>query len=241
MPTSIAIVIASAAMGVIITVYGVIADIGILAGVGLADAFTSLIFIPVIAVHSKKRHRISARRDALLVWQYASYEAEEIAAREAKKIRRTSRGLSVLASISLMVIFAPFTIILENPETKKLLLYIGMIAALLPFTSLYIAPAVTVRQIKKAPTVTIIGRDYILLNNRYIGINDRAELTLVEAEVKKSALVEDEGKRSALFVTYTFRMKYGNIMHFTVEVPIPNGRQAEATEFAGRLNAGRAG
>lgn len=235
MPSSIIILIGSAVLGIIALVCGIIADIDILFGLGLADAFMSLIFIPVFYLRAKKRRRIFARQDALIIWQYAPYEAEHIAAMEAKKVRKSSVGLSVLACVCLVIIFAPFIVIIEDTATKHLLLYIGIIAALLPFTSLYIAPAYTVRQITKIPSVTIIGRDYILLNNRYIGINDRAALTLVDAVVKTGGIAY--GGVSALFLTYTFLMRYGNIMHFTVDVPIPGNCTADAVRFAEGLQA----
>ncbi len=235
MPGSIAILIGSAALGIIAFVCGIIADLDILFGVGLAEAFLSLILIPVLYLRAKKRRRIFARQDALLIWQYEPNETEHIAAAEAKKVRKSSVGLSILACVCLMIIFAPFIVIIEESSTKELLLYIGIIAALLPFTSLYIAPAYTARQITKAPSVTVIGRDYILINNRYIGINDRASLTLVDAAVKTGSRAY--GGSHALYLTYTFLMKYGNIMHFTVEVPIPGSRKTEAADFAESIKA----
>jgi hypothetical protein len=129
-----------------------------------------------------------------------------------------------------VVIFAPFPVIIEDPATKQLLLYIGIAAALLPFTSLLIAPAYTSRQITRDLSVTVIGRDYVLLNNRYIGINDRTSLTLVDAEIKMGGDTTTGGVTS-LFLTYTFTMKYGNIMHITAEVPIPGSRTMEAHRF----------
>jgi hypothetical protein len=43
--------------------------------------------------------------------------------------------------------------------------------------------------------MTIVGRDYILMNNRYIGINDRAKLTLVNARA-----VTGENSTAKLFL-----------------------------------------
>jgi hypothetical protein len=238
MPGSIIILIGTAAVGAIAVVFGLVTDIDIVFALGLADAFLSLIFIPVFYMRAKKRQRIFARQDALLIWQYAAFEAAHIAATEAQKIRKTSIRLSVLASVCLAIIFAPFTVILEDAGAKQLILYIGIAAVLLPFTSLFIAPACTVRQITRIPSVTVIGRDYILLNNRYIGINDRASLTLADAEVKTVGNAA-AGGRTALFLTYTFTMRYGTIMHFTVEVPIPGNRMTEAAGFAEYVKAGQ--
>lgn len=234
MPASIIILIGSAAMGIIALAFGIAADNGVLFGLGLADAFISLLLIPVFYVRANKRRRIFARQDALLIWQYEPYEAAHIAAATAKKVRKSSVGLSILACVCLSIIFAPFIVIIEDTTTKYLLLYIGIAAALMPFASLLIAPAVTVRQITLMPSMTVIGRDYILINNRYIGINDRASLTLVDAVVKSGSGMT-LGGGSALFLTYTFLMRYGNIMHFTVEVPIPGNRITEAVRFAESL------
>lgn len=236
MAGSIVVLIGTAALGAIAIVYGLMAEMNILFALGLTDAFLSLILIPVLSIRNKKKRRILARRDTLLVWQYASYEAAHIATLEAKKTRKTSLKLSVLACICLAVIFAPFTVIIEEAATKELILYIGIAAALLPFSSLYIAPAYTIRQITRVPSVTVIGRDYILLNNRYIGINDRTSLTLVDAEIKRGAGSKASASYiNTLYLTYTFTMKYGTIMHFTVEVPIPGNRTAEAQRLIDNL------
>jgi hypothetical protein len=231
MPNSIVILIGTAVLGVIAIIFGLLVDMNIVFALGLTDAFISLILMPVFYTRGKKMQRIFNRQDALLVWQYAPYEAAHIAGLEAKKTRKASVKLSILACVCLAVIFAPFPVIIEDAATKQLLLYIGIAAALLPFTSLLIAPAWTSRQITKDPSLTVIGRDYILLNNRYIGINDRASLTLVDAEIKTGGNTATGGF-TALFLTYTFTMKYGSIMHFSVEVPIPGSRAKEATEFA---------
>ena len=236
MPGSIIVLIGTAAAGVIAVVFGLVSDIQLLFALGLADVFLSLILIPVFYMRGKKRRRILDRQDALLVWEYASYEAAHIAALEAKKTRKSSVKLSIVACVCLSVIFTPFTVIIENAAAKELILYIGIAAAVLPFTSLYIAPACTVRQITRLPSVTVIGYDYILLNNRYIGINDRPSLTLVDAEIKSGA-----GSKAAaryikvLSLTYTFTMKYGSIMHFTVDVPIPANGTVEAQRFVENL------
>jgi hypothetical protein len=230
MPGSIGVLIGTAVLGLIAIVFGVRADLNILLALGIADTFISLILIPVFYSRAKKKRWIYARRDALLVWQYAPFEAAHIAERVAKDIRKTSLKLSILVSICMAVIFAPFTVILEDAAAKELILYISITAVLLPFSSLLIAPAYTTHKITKDPSLTVIGRDYILLNNRYIGINDRASLMLTDSEVRTGGNAET-GSFTSLYLTYTFRMRYGNIMHFPVEVPIPGSRTMEAHRF----------
>ena len=230
MPKNIVAMIVIAALGAIAAVYGGVSGSGAFLAAGLAVAFLLLVFIPVFYIRAKKRRRLFSRQDALLVWNYAPHEAERIAKREAGKTRRQSVRLSILASVCLAIIFAPFIVITESAGTRLLLLCIGIAAMLLPFISVAAAPSYTAAQIKKIPSVTIIGRDYILLNNRYIGINDRGGLMLVSAEVRAG----DSGI-AALLLTYTFLMRYGNVIHYTVEAPVPWGRNDEAMQFAESL------
>jgi hypothetical protein len=232
MPKHITALIAVSVLSTIAAVYGGVAGREGYLAIGLAAAFLSLIFIPVFYIRAKKRRRLYARQDALLVWDYAPSEAERIAAREAIRIRKTSIRLSILVSVCMAIIFAPFVALAETPLARYLLLYIGVISVLLPFSSVYIAPAYTVSLIKRVPSLTIVGRDYILINNRYVGINDRAELKLVSAGVKHGGDGEE-----ILQLTYKFRMKYGNPISFPVDIPIPWGRSEQAVQFAERHRA----
>lgn len=210
-------------------VYGGITGREGLLAAGLTIAFLSGIFAPIIHIRARKKARIRDRQDALLIWYYSLNEAARIAEQEAKKTRKSSIAISILMCICLIIIFLPFTVITQAPENRFLIIYIGAIVALLPFTSVFLAPMYTANQILKQPSVTIIGRDYILVNNRYIGINDRAELTLKGAAVKLSP----DGT-GVLSLDYTFKMRYGH-MHYTAGVPIPQGRIAEAEQFKDRL------
>jgi hypothetical protein len=241
MSRGIGLLIGSAVLGALAIIFGLVSDTNILFALGLADTFLSLLLIPVFVTRDKKRARISLREDALLVFQYSADEAARIAAVEAKKTRTSSIKLSILACICLAVIFAPFPVILENQIARELVFTIGIVVAVVPFLSLVLAAFSVVRQITKEPSVTVVGRDYILLTNRYLGINDRTSLTLVDAEVKaggnayrkKNTRKKDGAQgRKALYLTYTFTMKYGSIMHFTVEVPIPEACAEEARRFA---------
>ena len=219
MPKHIIAFIVVAALGAAATVYGGVCGSDAALGVGLPVGFLSLLFIPILYVRANKRRRLFARQDALLVWDYAPYEAERIAAGEARKTRKTSVQLSVLMAVCLAILFAPFIFFVEIPQSaRQLLMIIGPVTVLLPFASIYFAPAYTVSQIRRCPCRTIIGPDYILLSNRYIGINDRADLRLVRAEVKHGA-----GGEETLQLTYTFKMKYGNPHQLSCRCPDPIG------------------
>jgi hypothetical protein len=232
MPKHIAVLIAVGSLGTISAVYGGVSGESIFLGAGLPIAFLSLLFIPILYARADKRRRLFNRQDALLIWSYAPHETEQIAKLEAENTRKQSVRLSVLASVCLAVIFAPFVFLSEADGTRLLLVCIGVAAVLLPFISVAIAPAYTASQIKRIPSMTIVGRDYVLMNNRYIGINDRAKLTLVSARAKTG----DNGT-AKLILTYTFLMKYGNPLHYTVEVPVPWDRQDEAVRFADSIQA----
>ena len=230
MPSSVVALLVVAVLGALTAVYGGIQGSEGLLAAGLAVGFLSLILAPVLNQRANKRMRLFGRQDALLVWNYAPYETERIAASESRKTRKTSIRLSILSAVSLAVIFASFAVIAESDQARTLLLYIGTAAVLLPFISVWLAPAYTAAQIRKIPSTTIIGHDYILLNNRYIGINDRGGLTLVGAEVKQGS----DGAGTLLLI-YKFRMKYGSLMSFPVGVPIPQGQSVQAEQFAERL------
>jgi hypothetical protein len=227
MPRTTKVLLLISALGAIAAVYGGVSVNEACLAIGLVVAFMALLFAPVIHIRAKKRQRLFERQGALLVWEYSQSEAERIAAREAKKTKKTSIQLSVVAAVCLAIIFAPFVALSETQATRYLLLGLGIAAVILPFTSIYFAPAYTVSLIKKIPSVSIIGRDYILMNNRYLGINDRADLRLVHAAVKPGADGEE-----CLTLTYKFRMKYGNPISFPVNVPIPGGRNDQAKQFS---------
>lgn len=225
MPTSTYILIIIAVISAGAAVYGgTTGGEGLLAA-GLSIAFLSGIFAPIIHIRARKKARIRERQDALLIWRYGIQETDCIAEREAKKTRKSSISISILMCVCFIIIFLPFAVIIQAPENRFLIIYIGAIVALLPFISVYLAPMYTANQIRKQPSVTVIGRDYIIINNRYIGINDRAELTL-----KGAAIKPNPDGTGVLTLDYMFRMRYGH-MHYKADVPIPQGRVAEAEQF----------
>lgn len=206
-------------------VYGVLSQYEIILAIGLSCSFLLTVFIPVLWCRGNKKQRITQREDALLAWQYSYEEIDRIATMEGRKTRKASIGISILLFICIAIIFAPFIVITKNQNTRAILLIIGVIAALLPFFSIFIAPAVTMAAIRKTPSMTIVGRDYILMNNRYLGINDRASLKIRDVQTQQTP----EGMN--LVVTYNFRMKYGNCMDYPVMIPVPRGREIEAEIF----------
>jgi hypothetical protein len=67
---------------------------------------------------AEKRRRLFSRQDALLIWSYAPHETEQIARAEAERTRKQSVRLSVLASVCLAIIFAPFVFLSESDSTR---------------------------------------------------------------------------------------------------------------------------
>ena len=216
------------ALGAIVAVYGGVTGTEEILGAGVAAAALPYAFMPVLYQRSKKKERLKSRVDALLVWEYCLDEAERIAVHEMKRTRKSSVGLSILLAVCLAIIFAPFIVIAETAEIRSLLLGIGLAAVFLPFLSIYLAPAYTASQIRKTPCLTIVGHDYILVCNRYIGINDRGDLKL-----KTAGVATRDHYFPVLVLVYTFRGRYGGRINYTVEVPIPQDRVDEAERFAG--------
>jgi hypothetical protein len=233
MPKATTVLIVIASLGAAAALYGIVTGLEASLAAGLALTFIALLMIPVLNQRAKKKRRFMDRRDALLVWEYAAYETQAIAADAVKKVRKTSLRLSISFSVCLAIIFTPFVALTKTGEVRFLILFIGILAVLLPFSSLCFAPAYTSSLIRRIPSLSIIGRDYILMNNRYLGINDRADLKL------KTASVVTRGGGAVLTLVYTFRAKYGGRIEHIVEVPIPGGRLDEAKRFADSHQAQR--
>ena len=142
--------------------------------------------------------------------------------------------MSILLSICLAIIFAPFVALADSEGLRILFIVIGAAAVVLPYLSIWLAPAYTAAQIRKTPCLTIVGLDYILVCNRYIGINDRMDLKL-----KTAGVTTRDGGFEVLVLVYTFRGRYGGRIDITVEAPIPRGRTEEAGRFTENRKAAR--
>lgn len=214
-----------------VAVYGGVTGSDAYLAVGLGCAFVLAVFIPVYYLRLAKKRRITGRTDALLCWEYSHREADIAAAQQAKEVRRSSRGLVILMCVCVGIIFAPFVVITPDHDVRTLLLWIAIPVTLSPLLALLIAPAVVSSTVRRPPCVTLVGRDYILLTNRYLGVNDRFGLQLAEAAI------QDAPSGPRLRVIYTFQMKYGRCIPFPVVIPIPRGQEEEAAAFVQDMGA----
>lgn len=218
---------AAALLGTTAAIYGGVSGSEVLLAMGLVVGFISLLLLPVLRQQVTKRRRLADGRDALLVWTYTDSETAGIARREAVKMRKYSFRLSLLFFVCLALMTAIFAEVVQSAEAKRLVLILGAVAAVMPFVSLLLAPAYTTACIRKSPSRTVIGSSYIQVNNRYLGINDRADLKLKTAGVGTTA----DGA-AALVLVYTFKAKYGGRIPYTLYVPIPQDKIEEARLFA---------
>ena len=209
-----------------VAVYGGATGSEALLGTGLAGALLCLVLIPAYAVRVSRKNKISVRKDGIICFKYSLAEAEEIAAAAKPDIRRRSIRISAALSICLAVIFAPFVLLSLQPGfNAPPLPPIAIPIIILPWASVLIAPAVTVYNIRKAPCVSFVGRNCLLITNRYMGINDRCAL---EADAVRFEAGKD-GNLATLQVRYRYRAGRvpTKIQHW-VKVPVPRGREAEA-------------
>jgi hypothetical protein len=131
--------------------------------------------------------------------------------------------------VCLVVIFVPF-VVLSMQEDSGLppMLPVALPVVLLPWLAVPVVPAVVARKIRRYPCVTLVGPDYILVANRYLGINDRHDLTAVETRYEPSP----DGGMATLRVRYRFKVgRVTTLIHRWVDVPVPHGREREAAEL----------
>lgn len=194
--------------------------------VGLSGAFLCLVLMPAFAVRSARKKKILKRQDALVCFEYSASEAEEIAAAARPAVRRQSIKLSVLFSICLAVIFAPFVALSMQPEPQlPPMLPVAAVCVALPWLSVLLAPAFTARTIRNVPCVSVVGRNCILIANRYLGINDRYALEADAVRFEPGKY----GGMAKLYVRYRFRAgRVSMTILRWVEAPVPRGREAEA-------------
>jgi len=207
-------------------VYGGITGKEVLIGAGAAGALLGLALASGIALRAKRRKQIAQQSDLLARFEYSTAEADEIATAAIPDVRKRSVRLSILFSICFAVIFTPFIFITaEKGSVPSALLWAAAGCIVLPWFSLAIAPAVTAHTIRKSPCVSIIGRNCVLIANRYSGLNDRHALTAEEASV----IPGKNGRMAVLRVRYRFRAGRVPVqLRQWVEVPVPRGRETEA-------------
>jgi hypothetical protein len=164
----------------------------------------------------------------LIRFDYEPREIEEIVSEQRKLIFKKSVRLSVLFSICLTIIFLPFVLFSMEPDSQlPPMLPIALPCVLLPWLSLIIAPYVVNTAIRIRPCVSLVGRDYVLIANRYHGVNDRYELTADRIRFENGK----DGKMASLCVRYSFkamRTAIPRTFSLWVKIPVPHGRKSDA-------------
>jgi hypothetical protein len=211
-------------------IYGGIAGVELLLGIGAAAGFLCLIFIPVTHARTVKTQRIRQRDDALIVFDYARGEVDEIVSAQRRIALKKSRSLSILFSICIAVIFAPFCVITRQSGDGQTLWIIAVICIVLPWLSLLVGPAAAENRLRRTPCTSVIGRDYILVTNKYHGVNDRHQLTAVETQFQAPR----NGGMATLRIRYRFLAMNTptRTFYLWVDVPVPRGREEEAKGLA---------
>ena len=217
-----AITAAFATAGVI----GGVSGSGLLIAIGAGGGLVGLALIPALHNRIKKADKIRQKQDAIVVWEYANDEIREIVSEQKRACFKRSMRVSVLLSICMAVIFTPFVYFaFQDSADMPLILWIGTACIILPWLSLLIAPAVVRRTITRYPCVTMIGRDYILAANRYLGVNDRHALKADSVRYEAG----ENGAMGRIYVHYGFlAMRPTRTFHLWVDVPVPRGRETEA-------------
>lgn len=72
--------------------------------------------------------------------------------------------------------------------------------------------------------MSLVGRDYVLIANRYHGVNDRLSFQAIRFESGK------DGKMGTLNVRYSFKtMRYHSAtISLWVQIPVPHDRKMDA-------------
>ena len=226
MPYSVIVLIIITAGFAAVAVYGGITGSEAMLAVGLEGALVCLLLIPAFAVRAKRRRKIRERQDALICFEYSFAEAQEIASAARPVILKRSIRISAAISICIAFIFMPFVLFSLQPgSTLPPMLPFAIACVVLPWLSVPIAPAATTYNIRKAPCISFVGHNCILIANRYLGINDRCAL---EADGMRFEAGKNGGM-TTLHVRYCYRAGRvpTKIQHW-VQVPVPRGREQEA-------------
>ncbi|MHB1314371.1 MAG: hypothetical protein ACYCX2_02660 [Christensenellales bacterium] len=200
---------------------------GLFLATGVTVSFLSLLMIPAFYVRDKRVQKIRQKENPIVEWEYSDSEAEDIAQMQMRIIRKQSIRFSLLISICLAVIFLPFYMLsLQENSTLPPMLPVALPFILLPWLSVLIAPSVVAEKVRQRPCVTLIGRDYVLAANRYLGVNDRSRLKAEEFKFSQGS----GGAMSTLSVQYSFLAgRYvGSLFRLWVDIPVPHGREEEA-------------
>jgi uncharacterized membrane protein HdeD (DUF308 family) len=195
---------------------------------GLIPAVILGLALLVYMVRSRQFEKILRREGHLLHFEYTSMEAEEVIDHELPKFKKASRGLALLFGVCLLVIAIPFAQLMQKNSPDSPVWAVYACAALVPVLGALYAPRVLKRRIRKSPCATCVGMDYILIANRYPGINDYGKLKLDCASFMKT----EPGTMRWMRLDYSFvAMKNATRIQKSVEVPVPRDQTAGAESF----------
>jgi hypothetical protein len=197
-------------------------------GIGIGAAFVCFVMMPAFHLRAKRLRKICEKENALIRFEYDLSEIKEIAVEQKKLMLKKSIRLSVLFSVCLAVIFLPFVLFSMEPDSElPPMLPVALTCVLLPWLSIIIAPYVVSNTIQARPCVSLIGRDYVLIANRYHGVNDRYQLHADRIRFEKGK----GGKMGCLSVRYSFKAMSAampRIFNLWVQIPVPHGRENDA-------------
>lgn len=192
---------------------------------GLLPAVILALGLIIYTVRNRQLNKIQRREGLLLRFEYNAQEAEEIIAHELPKFKKASYGLALLFGVCLLVIAIPFAQAMQRNDPNAPVWAVYACAVLFPILGALYAPQVLKRKIRKNPCVTAVGMDYILIANRYPGINDYSKLILNHVSFSK----EEPGCMRRLRLDYSFlAMKNAARIPKSVEVYVPYGKLREA-------------
>jgi hypothetical protein len=200
---------------------------------GLTPALFLALGLLVFKVRSRQFEKILRREGHLLYFEYSLEETEEIIGHELPKFKKASCGLALLFGVCLLVIAVPFAQAMQSSDPNSPAWAAYACAVLVPILGALCAPMLLKRKIRKYPCVTAVGMDYILIANRYPGINDYGKLKLNHASFSKT----EPGAMLRLRLDYSFvAMKNATRISKSVEVPVPYDKTADAESFVRKFS-----
>lgn len=209
-------------------VYAAIIDQEEFVLLGLIPAVFLVIALIVFKVRSRQFEKILRKEAHLLYFEYNSGEVEEIINHELPKLKKASYILALLFGICLLIIAVPLSLMMQKNDPSSPVWEVYASTMLIPALGVFFAKQAVARKVRKTPCVTAVGPDYILIANRYPGINDYGKLKLDHASFSKS----EPGAMRWLRLDYSFvAMKNATRIQKSVEVPVPHDKAAEADYF----------
>lgn len=192
-----------------------------------------LFLLPALYARNRKIQKVQDQTGLLLHFEYPSYQREDIAQEQFLAVRKTSFRVALLLCFCMAVVFAPLVWHSMQPQSGLSPMLPYMIAAmLLPFVAVPLAPAMVANSIRRSPCMTYVGRDYVVVANRYIGLNDRYKLNAQRATIHSGS-----GQRMRLRVQYSFLAGRTIRTYFRwVDIPVPYGKEREALHFVETFN-----